>query len=263
VPSDRTQADALLAFMRAEGVRRLALVTDEDPSGRALATRVRALAREAAVSVVAREEIDVHAREHEEAVARIAEARADAVLDATGARAGSARLWRELHRRGPSLLLFGPAGLADASFVATLGAAEGMARIVRPVPHRGGERPPAARRLARVFAARYGRASLPEALYGYESMRSVLAAIERAARAAPDGRVTRAAVVREYFRTQPRESVLGPYAIDAAGDTSLRRWAAFRVVDGELRFLRPLDAAAGGHQLPEPAVAGERDSRER
>jgi branched-chain amino acid transport system substrate-binding protein len=38
VPSDRSQVGALLADMRDAGVRRLALLTDEDPSGRGLAT---------------------------------------------------------------------------------------------------------------------------------------------------------------------------------------------------------------------------------
>ncbi len=258
VPSDRTQADALLGFMRAEGVRRLAVVTDEDPSGRALATRVRALSRAAGVAVVAREEIDVHAREHEEAVARIAEARPDAVLDATGARAGSARLWRELHRTGADLLLFAPASLADPPFTAALGPAEEAARVVRPLPG-GREQSPVARRFARAFAERYRRDPAPEARYGYESMRSVLAAIGRAAKASPDGLVTRAAVVHEYFRTQPRASVLGPYAIDAVGDTSLHAWGAFEVADGELRFLHPLD----GQELTQRPGADERDSRER
>jgi branched-chain amino acid transport system substrate-binding protein len=241
VPSDRTQADALLRYMRAEDVRRLAIVTDEDPSGRALATRVRAVARVAGVSVVAREEIDAHAREHEEAVMRIAEARPDAVLDATGARSGAARLWRELYRAAPSALLFGPASLADARFAAALGPAEDLARITRPLPRATGEGDAAGRRFARAFAQRYQRAPAPEAFFGYESMRGVLAAIERAARAAPDRRVTRAEVVEEYFRTQPRDSVLGPYTIDAVGDTSLDRWGAFEVMDGALRFVRSLD----------------------
>lgn len=263
VPSDASQAGALLAFMRAEGVRRIAVLTDEDQSGRALATLVRTQAREAGVAVVAQEEIDVHAREHDDAIARIAEERPDAVLDATGGRAGSARLWRELARRGPKLLLFAPAALADASFAGGLGPAEDAARVVRPV-HGAPERNAAARRFAAAFEERFGREPLPEAAYGYEAMRGVLAAIGRAARA-NGGVATRAAIVDEYFRTGPRESVLGPYEIDAAGDTSLRRWGAFAVEDGELRYLHPLEDAAGGRELrggrdedEAPAGSGER-----
>lgn len=256
VPSDRSQAAALLAFMRAERVRRLAVLTDEDPNGRALAELVRTRAPEAGVTLVAREEIDIHAREHADAIARVVEARPDAVLDATGGRAGSARLWRELARGVPEGLLFAPASLADPDFLAHLGPAESRARITRP-RHVGRVQEPGARRFERAFRERFGRRPAPEARYGYESMRSVLAALERAAGEASDGRVSRADLVREYFRTSVRDGVLGAYAIDAVGDTSLERWGAFRVLDGELRFAGPLrlEVADGEPAGPAPAPA--------
>lgn len=261
VPSDRSQAETLVAAMGAARVGRLAVMTDEDPSGRALATRVRTLARPAGIAVVADEEIDVHAREHEETVTRIAEARPDAVLDATGARPGAARLWRELmlvERGSPrvppasrpgsasQLLLFAPASRAEAPFLAALGPAEEAARVMQPLPAQPAASPPA-RRFQRAFAAHEGRDPLPDAAFGYEAMRSVLTAIRQAVEAAPDGRVTRAAVVREYFGTRQRGGVLGPYAIVPAGDSSLRRWGVFRVIDGELRGIAaPADASAEG-----------------
>lgn len=263
-PSDRTQAAALLAYMRQEGVGRLALLTDEDPSGRALAARVRATARDAGVTVVAREEIDVHAREHDEAVERVVEARPDAVLDATGARPGAARLWRELAAAGPALQLYAPASLADPAFVAALGPAAAAAHVTRPVLD-GRVEPRAARRFEHAFERRFGRAPAAEARYGYEAMRAVLAAIRRAERRVPDGLLTRAAVVRALFAARPRDGVLGAYAIDPQGDTSLARWGAFRVAGAELRYVRPLDGgpaasagATGGTRGAATSVAAER-----
>jgi branched-chain amino acid transport system substrate-binding protein len=245
VPSDRSQVDALLADMRQSDVRRLALLTDEDPSGRALATNLGAKARAAGIAVVAREEIDEHVPRHDDAIARIGEAQPDAALDATGARPGAARLWRQLHAVDPQLQLFASANLADPSFVAGLGSAAAVAHVTRPVLAEGDD-PRASWRFARVFAHRYGRAPTPEARYGYEAMRSVLDAIRRAERGTSDRLITRAAVVRAYFATAPRDGVLGPYAIDAAGDTSLRDWAAYRVVDGHLRFSGTLSGGHGG-----------------
>lgn len=235
VPSDRGEVDALLADMRQAGVRRLALLTDEDPTGRALATNLGAKAHAAGIAIVAREEVDEHAPRHDDAIARIEQARPDAALDATGARPGAARLWRELHAADPQLLLFAPASLADPTFVADLGPAAPVAHVTLPLLAQGGDSR-AARRFARAFARRYGHEPAPQARYAYEAMRSVLDAIRRAARRAPDGLLTRAAVVRAYFATAPRAGVLGPYAIDAAGDTSLRDWGAYRVTDGALRF---------------------------
>ena len=244
VPSDRSQVDALVTAMQRDGVRRLAVLTDEDPSGRALATNLRAKARAAGIAVVAREEVDVHAARHDDAIARLREAAPDAALDATGARVGGARLWRELHAADPGLRLYGPASLADPAFASSLGPAAAVARFTRPLLAEGDETP-AAQRFARAFARRNGHVPAPEARYGYEAMRSVLAAIRRAEVQAPDGLITRRAVVRAYFRTAPRGGVLGPYAIDAAGDTSLDDWAAYRVERGALRFAGTLSGGDG------------------
>jgi branched-chain amino acid transport system substrate-binding protein len=240
VPSDRTQVEALLAYMRRDGVRRLAILTDEDPSGRALATNLRAKARAAGVAVVAREEIDVHARQHDDAIARVLAARADAALDATGARVGAARLWRELVAATPVLQLYAPSSLADPSFVAGLGSAAAAAHITQPVLDTGAGSVDA-RRFDHVFALRYDRRPATEARYAYEAMRSVLAAIRQAEPGGGD--VTRRAVVDAYFHTRTAGGVLGPYAIDAFGDTSLDRWGAFRVNGGELHFAGVLGGA--------------------
>ncbi|HKG38767.1 MAG TPA: ABC transporter substrate-binding protein [Conexibacter sp.] len=245
VPSDRGQVDALLTDMRQSGVRRLAILTDEDPSGRAIATNLRAKAREAGIAVVAREEIDEHAPRHDDEIARIGEAHPDGVLDATGARPGASRLWRQLHATDPRLKLFAPAHLADPSFVAGLGPAAAVAHVTQPILAEGDDTR-AAWAFARAFARRYGHAPDPKARYGYEAMRSVLDAIRRAGRRAPGGLITRAAVVRAYFETAPRTSVLGPYAIDAAGDTTLDDWGAYRVVDGHLPFAETLSGGRGG-----------------
>lgn len=235
VPSDRTQADALLTAMRQRGVRRLAILTDEDPSGRALAVNLRPKARAAGIAVVVRDEIDEHATRHDDAIAHVREAGADAALDATGARPGAARLWRELNAAVPTLQLYAPATLADASFVAALGPAAGAAHVTQPIyePLEGG---PAAQRFIRAFRRAYGHVPAAQARYGYEAMRGVLAAIRRAEGGTADNAITRGAVVRAYFETSTRDGVLGPYAIDADGDTTLDRWGAFRVVDGELRY---------------------------
>lgn len=231
VPSDRSEAGALLAAMRRQGVRRLALLTDEDANGRALAAAVAAEAPRAGIGVVIRQEIDEQVPRDDNAIAQVVAARPDAALDTTAARPGAARLWRQLTAADSRVQLYAPASLADPSFVASLGSAAGVAHVIEPTPGPGGA---VARAFARAFAARYGYVPSAQARFGYEAMRGVLAAIRRAERAARDGRVTRGAVVRAYFRTDVGDSALGPYAIDRAGDTTLRAWRAFEVVEGVL-----------------------------
>ena len=70
-------------------------------------------------------------------------------------------------------------------------------------------------------------------------MKLALAAIEQAGPRGDD----RAAVVRAFFRVKRRESVLGAYAIDGHGDTTLQDYGGYRVSGGELAFDQLIHAA--------------------
>ncbi|HEX6117332.1 MAG TPA: branched-chain amino acid ABC transporter substrate-binding protein [Solirubrobacterales bacterium] len=91
--------------------------------------------------------------------------------------------------------------------------------------------PPAGRDFARAYEEAFGEPPDRYAAYGYEAMAIVLDSIERA----EDPR-DRTAVIDEFFATSDRDSVLGTYSIDEAGDTTLDAIAGYRVEDGEPRF---------------------------
>jgi ABC-type branched-subunit amino acid transport system substrate-binding protein len=198
---------------------------------------VRAGARKSGIAVVSDAEVDGTVRDYGELIARVRAGAPDAVLYAGGPLAGgAARLWRQLTAAAPSLRLFAPGSLVDASFVAAIGPAAASATYVtRPLLGLAAYRP-AARRVARTAAARFGGAPAPETLYGYEAMAATLAAIDRALAASGGGTLTRAAVVRAFFASRPRASVLGTYAVARDGDTSLRRFGAYRLAGGRLRY---------------------------
>jgi branched-chain amino acid transport system substrate-binding protein len=240
VPSDRVQAAVQLRAMADAGVRRIALLTDEDAPGLALASAIRGAARAHGVAVVGVEAVDWHAQEHADLVRRVLAARPDAALYAGGVRDAAVRVLRELALAAPGVRLYVPDAIADGTLLGRLGPAERSTYVTRPlltVEQYG----PAARRFSRAFVERFGARPLPEALYGYEAMRVVLRAIEDAERAAADGALVRGDVVRAFFAGARRDGVLGPYRIDANGDTSLRRWGLYQVVGGRLRFERALD----------------------
>jgi branched-chain amino acid transport system substrate-binding protein len=62
-------------------------------------------------------------------------------------------------------------------------------------------------------------------------------------RATDDGRhaAERAKVVKAIFATRDRQSVLGPYGIDANGDTTARTFGVWTIGDGKLRFWGKMD----------------------
>ncbi len=87
---------------------------------------------------------------------------------------------------------------------------------------------------AALFDDAYDREPGRFAAYGYEAMASVLDAIERA-----DDPLDRKSVIDAYFATGDRDSVLGVYSIDEAGDTTLDRVGAYLARDdAPLRALR-------------------------
>jgi branched-chain amino acid transport system substrate-binding protein len=240
VPSDRAQVGAQLEYMHDEGVRRLVVLTDEDPLGIGFATLVRAQARAHGIAVVGDERVDPHEQEPRELVGRVLGLEPDAVFYAGGIEDGIERLWKGLAAAGPGLKLFAPGALVDPRFLGGIGAAARRATYVTKPVLPVAAYPAAASRMAQLFERTYGYRPAPEALYGYEAMRAVLSAIQRAADTVDDRPLTRADVVREFFGTDRRTSVLGPYAIDHDGDTSMRRFGAYRVVAGQLRYVGPL-----------------------
>ncbi len=143
--------------MRQAGVRRIALLTDEDPSGRALATNLGAKAHAAGIAVVAREEIDEHALRHDDAIARIGEARAGC----------GARRDRRASGRGAPVARAARGRSADCSCsrrpTSPMRASSPASAPRRPSrtstqpvyePTAGG---PSAQRFVRAFTRRYGR----------------------------------------------------------------------------------------------------------
>jgi branched-chain amino acid transport system substrate-binding protein len=92
--------------------------------------------------------------------------------------------------------------------------------------------PPAGQRFVEAYRDEYGREPDPYAAYGYEAMALVLDAIERAGSEGED----RSAVLDELLATTDRDSVLGTYSIDAAGDTTLAAIAGYLIERGQPVF---------------------------
>ena len=78
----------------------------------------------------------------------------------------------------------------------------------------------------------------PYTVYGYEAMRLVLDAIERAG----DDGDERGAVVRSAFATQGKRSPFGRYDVEPTGDTTLRTLGVWGVRGGRAAFRRPVEA---------------------
>jgi branched-chain amino acid transport system substrate-binding protein len=225
VPADHVQASALVGYMKAEGVHSLAMLGDRELDGGGLADQVSKAAIAQGITVVDKGRIDARKRNLAGHAQDIAATGADAFLFAGDSAGGAARIVTAVAAAAPRMQLFGPAAVADPSFVSALRpAVAGRMRITTPLlPPR--LLPPSARTFRARFAAAFGRAPAPEALFAYESAHAIVASI----RAAGAKGNERAAVIRAFHEIRDRRSILGTYSIDRDGDTSLSTFAGNRL----------------------------------
>jgi branched-chain amino acid transport system substrate-binding protein len=223
VPTDYAQAAALVGWARSRGARRLALLQDEQLSGRALAEQARYAAAKLGVNVVDVAEAHEDPTGYPVLAQRLAATRPDAVVYTGLADAESGRLLAAVHRALPGAALYGGSALATASPVPVGLPPTSLVKPALPVSVYGSR---GRQVLARLKRRRGGPVG-PEALYGYEAMRVVLDAIGSAGD-------DRAAVARAALLPRERDSVLGRYRVSALGDVSTTRFGAYRRTPGGL-----------------------------
>ena len=99
--------------------------------------------------------------------------------------------------------------------------------------------PPASeRKFLTTYVNRYGPAQ-PYAILGYAAISLMLGAISRGT---DDGTqpAYRSRVLAALMRTRDQRSVLGTYSIEPDGNTTLRRYGVYRVLDGQLGFWKAI-----------------------
>ena len=237
VPPDDIQAQALVSAMQDRRVKRIFLVNDRGFYGRSLSLVVQRRAPAAGIETVKGRGADFDDIATPTTLTReITATAADAVVYTGAPRAGVDAFFRALHAADPKLAIFGPGALVTPAFAALLGPAGDRTTLTSPVLPLQAQ-PAAARAFARDFRARYGSDPLPEAAYAYEAMSVLLASI----RTAGDHGNDRGAVIEAFFATKDRQSVLGRYSIDSAGDTTTQVYASWRIRAGRLVFAGVLD----------------------
>jgi branched-chain amino acid transport system substrate-binding protein len=225
VPADHVQASALVGYMKASGVRSIALMGDREIYGSGIADAVEKAARRQRIEVFDRGHVDASRGDLTGAARKVAETGADAFLFAGTTDTGAARIFTAVAEAAPSMLLFGPAAIADQAFLN--GLSSGVQRRMRvTTPALPAHLlPRSAQAFRDRFRTTFGRAPAPEALQAYEAASAVLHAI----RSAGTRGNNRQAVTDAFLAIRNRASVLGAYSIDRFGDTSLSTYAGNRV----------------------------------
>lgn len=240
IPNDLVQGRAAAALLQTLGKRRVLVVHDGEQYGRAVArfTKDALLAR--GIEIVGVRALTGSAR-NARLIARAASA-ADGLFYGGVTGSNPHELWRRLASRN-DLVKVASDGVAERAFFDTRrgGVSARAARntyiistLLPPAAY-----PSAGQQLLRSMGNPDGYA-----IYGYEAMALVLDSINR-------GGPTRADAVTAFFDTRARDSVLGPYSIDANGDTTLTRIGVYRIKSRRMKFDRVVD---GGAVAPAPAT---------
>ena len=220
VPPDARMARAMLALVRPGARRRIALVDTADFAPRELGAVLDAAVRRRRPPVahtVLKDDPDAV----RDAVAELARARPRAVL-VSGEPGPVARvLLAELARRLPGVQV-----IASPALAASAGEGSGATAITPVLPAVAQSR--AGRRVLR----RLEGAGKPEALYGYDAMALVLAAVRR-------GGGNRRAVIRAALRPAARRGATGSLRVVGGGDV-VRDRVALVPLDGGRPRIRPL-----------------------
>jgi ABC-type branched-subunit amino acid transport system substrate-binding protein len=158
-------------------------------------------------------------------VSNIQAARANAVVLGGKPGPGALALWAELHATMPHAKLFAPSTLATPAFLAHLGAAASATYVTSPILE-WSQYPPVARRVKEQYCRAYRTCPNQYALYGYEAMNDVLAAIRRASSTDPS------ALAHAFFHLGERRGVIGNYVIYPDGNISLKTFDLYSVTAG-------------------------------
>jgi ABC-type branched-subunit amino acid transport system substrate-binding protein len=214
-PTTVVEASALVARMRAEKLTNLDVEHDATPYGTSLADAVSADARKAGMTVMR----------------GAATPAAKVVLYAGLPDPAAAHALDLAASTAPNAKLFAPSALYDDVFVHGLSTAAQQALTVSAPGIASGALDAIGRGFVRDFAHRYGHQPAPQAIFGYEAMRALIATLQKAG-AQANARTTVVTDFRSLSRTAA-ESALGAYRLHG-GDTSLRSFVFAHVSGGAL-----------------------------
>jgi branched-chain amino acid transport system substrate-binding protein len=238
-PDDDLQGAASALYALRLGVRRPYVLHHDGFWGAGIAAAFATAARRLGMDVARVDRWDSRAHDYRRLAQRVRRSGADGVYLAGFAVADNGgRLIKDLRAAlGPGTPILAPDGFNEpASLVEAAGiATEGVVITIAAMPT--AKLPPAGARFAREFEQRFGALPCCYSVYAAQATHVLLDAI-----AASDG--SRAGVLRNLFRTQVRDGLLGDFTFDRYGDTTLTQVAVYRIHGARLRLAATISPSA-------------------
>ena len=248
VPADDIQAAALVTTMKEDGCTSVHIFNDKTTYGAGLAKNVESAAKKVGLTVEGNDGTDKNAPNYRSLAAKI---NADCFVGSGVTGENYVQVFKDVAAACPNCKLYGPDGVAEAAFsdpkeggipadvgartkvtVATLSPEEFEKKGIQ-----------SATKFFNDFKAEYGvKQPDPYAIYGYETMSLALATLKAVGDKANDREAVRNQLLT---KTKGRDSVLGKYDIDENGDTTLTDYGVYDIKDGQLEFVKAIQAQGG------------------
>jgi branched-chain amino acid transport system substrate-binding protein len=242
IPNDAVEAAAQVRLQKSAGCTKTFVLDDDEFDGEDAAASFQFAARAAHLKLAGVQAFDPRVKDYRSLAAAVAKTEPDCVLISAITEDNSVLLTKQIAAALPEAMLFGTAGLAESTFTnPKLG---GIPRSLDPrmtltMAALGPDAsPPAGKAFWKAYQARYGDPE-PYAIFGYEAMGLMLSAIAQATDNGTQPAV-RSAVRKAIFATRDRHGAVGTYDILRDGDSTLRRYGIYRIVNGQLRFWRAI-----------------------
>jgi branched-chain amino acid transport system substrate-binding protein len=234
-PDDSLQAAAQVRLQRRLGCRATYVLNDGEFDGDDIAVAFQLAARAAGLRVAGAQSFDPRAQDYASLALTVSQSGANCVLIGALPENHAALVARQVGAALPGAMLFGTSALAQPSFTDPDHGGvppELDSRVFITAP---AARPGLAARFDTAFAARFGPPGA-YAVYGYEAMRLVLAAI---ARATDGGRHTarRSAVLEDILGKASAGGPLGSFEVKHDGTATLHTYGVFALSGGSLVLL--------------------------
>jgi len=186
--------------------------------------------------VIANEGIDAKLADFKSLMSKVKDSGADLVYFGGLVDTGGPQLLKDLKSVAPNIAFMGPDGIQTQAFIDAAGAdvAEGVYATVagKDIADLG----PEGKAFFETFKTKNGRDADPYAIFGYESMKVALNAIEKA------GKKDRAAILDAIRNTKDYNGAMGTWSFDENGDISLDDIRAFKAEGGKYVFQKYIKA---------------------
>ena len=239
VPRDKVQGAALVATMKEDGCKTVALWNDKSTYGAGLARNIKLSAGQAGLTIENEQGTDKNAPNYRSIASKI---KSDCFVFAGVTGENGVQVYKDVAAAAPNAKLYGPDGVTEEAFTNPKKGgipADVGKRIKVTVATLGTKELPKAAPIISKFKSKYGAKTVdPYAIYGYETMALALDVLKRAGDKAND----KETVVKELFNTKDRDSVIGTYSIDENGDTTLTDYGLYLVKDGLPDFSKKIVA---------------------